>query len=94
MGKDALSNRFAFAEFRDAATANLTVDNAFATEEMRSLASALKGLGSKDIVSITAPITGLGKSATGTQIDVVNVSRMALLSIALRTDKMATFPTK
>src|SRR5665647_1177966 len=94
LGKDALSNRFAFAEFRDAATANLTVDNAFATEEMRSLASALKGLGSKDIVSITAPVTGLGKSATGTQIDVVDVSRMALLSIALRTDKMATFPTK
>jgi hypothetical protein len=51
-------------------------------------------LGSKDIVSITAPITGLGKSATGTQIDVVNISRMALLSIALRTDKMASFPTK
>ncbi len=93
LGRDALSNRFAFAEFRDAATANLTVDNAFTAEEMRSLASALKGLGSKDIVSITAPITGLGKSATGTQIDVVNVARMALLSIALRTDNMASFPT-
>ena len=94
LGKDALSNRIAFAEFRDAATANLTVDNAFVPEDMRSLASALKGLGSQDIVSITAPVTGLGKSATGTQIDVVNISRMALLSIALRTDKMASFPTR
>jgi len=94
LGKDALNNRIAFAEFTDAATANLTVDNAFVPEEMRSLASALKGLGSKDIGSITAPITGLGKSATGTRIDVVNISRMALLSIALRTDKMASFPTK
>lgn len=93
LSKDALSNRFAFAEFRDAATANLTVDNAFVPEDMRSLASALKGLGSNNIVSITAPVTGLGKSATGTQIDVVNVSRMALLSIALRTDNMASFPT-
>jgi LCP family protein required for cell wall assembly len=91
LGKNALSNRFALAEFKDAATANLTVDNAFTTEEMRSLASALSGLGSKHIVSITAPATGLGKSATGTQIDVLNVSRMALLSIALRTDNMASF---
>jgi len=93
LGKDALNNRIAFAEFTDAATANLTVDNAFVPEEMRSLASALKGLGSKDIGSITAPVTGFGKSATGTQVDVVNISRMALLSIALRTDNMASFPT-
>lgn len=93
LGKDALSNRFALAEFRIAATANLTVDNAFTAEQMRSLASALKGLGSKDIVSITAPISRLGKSAAGTQIDVVNVARMALLSIALRTDTMASVPT-
>ena len=92
LSKDALRNRFALAEFKAAATANLTVDNAFTTEEMRSLASALSGLGSKDIVSITAPTTGLGKSATGTQIDVVNVSRMARLSIAIRTDTMASFP--
>ena len=93
LSKDALTNRIAFAEFRDAATANLTVDNAFVTEDMSSLASALKGLGSKDIATITAPITGLGKSATGTRIDVVNTSRMALLSIALRSDNMASFPT-
>ncbi|NMM24615.1 MAG: LytR family transcriptional regulator [Phycicoccus sp.] len=93
LAKDALSNRYALAEFKVAATANLTVDNAFTAEQMRSLASALKGLGSKDIVSITAPVTGLGKSATGAQVDVVNVSRMALLSIALRTDTMASFPT-
>lgn len=92
LSKDALSNRITFAEFRGAATANLTVDNAFAAEDMRSLASALKGLGSNDIVPITAPIAGLGKSATGTQVDVVNTSRMALLSTALRTDSMAGFP--
>lgn len=93
LAKDALSNRFALAEFKAVATANLTVDNAFTAEQMLSLGSDLKGLGSKDVVSITAPISGLGKSATGTQIDVVNISRMALLSIALRTDNMATFPT-
>ena len=92
LSKDALSNRITFAEFRDAATTNLTVDNAFAGEDMRSLASALKGLGSNDIVPITAPIAGLGKSATGTPVHVVNVSRMALLSTALRTDSMAGFP--
>ncbi len=94
LSKDALSNRIAFVEFRDAATANLTVDNDFPREDMRSLASALSGLASKDIVPITAPITGLGKSLTGTQIDVLNVSRMALLSIALRTDNMASFPVR
>lgn len=93
LAKDALSNRFAFAQFRDAATANLTVDNAFTADELRSLASALKGLESKDIVSITAPISGFGESATGTQIDVVDAARMALLSIALRTDDMAGVPT-
>lgn len=89
LAKDALSNRYALAEFKSEATANLIADNAFVPEDMRSLASALKGLGSKDIATIMAPITGRGKSAKGTQIDLVNVPEMTQLSIALRTDYMA-----
>ena len=44
----------------DAGTLNLTVDNAFSVADMGSAAFSISGLPSKDIVFITAPITGFG----------------------------------
>lgn len=91
---DTLSHRIQFAEFMDVATHTVTVDNAFSMEEMRSLTSALKGLVGKNVGSITAPVTAFGKSPTGASIDLVNVSRMAQLSIALKRDDTASFPLR
>jgi polyisoprenyl-teichoic acid--peptidoglycan teichoic acid transferase len=90
---DTLANRIRSAEFMEVVVHGLTVDNAFSSDEMRSLTTSLKGLVAKNVVSITAPITGFGKSPKGA-VDVVNAPRMALLSIALKRDDMAGFPLR
>jgi hypothetical protein len=50
----------------------------------------MRDLRSKDIVFITAPITGFGRSPKGASIDIVDDAKMAQLSIALRTDDMSS----
>ena len=76
----------------DVAAHNLTVDNTFSVAEMRSLTSGLRVLDGKNIVSITAPIKGLVKDPKGAPVDLVNAPRMAVLSIELKRDDMASFP--
>jgi LCP family protein required for cell wall assembly len=89
---DILTNPIQFAEFMDVAAHNLTVDKAFSVAGMRTLTSVLRDLDSKNIVSITAPISGLAKDAKGASVDLVNAPRMTRLSIALKRDDMASFP--
>jgi LCP family protein required for cell wall assembly len=89
---DTLRNPVRFAEFMDVAAHTLTVDEAFSVAEMRSLTAGLGALHSKDIVPITAPVRGLGKDPQGARVDLVNTSRMALLSSSLRRDQMASYP--
>lgn len=88
------TNPIVLAELRVAVTPDLTLDNSLSIKEMRSRTSALQGLGSKDIVSITAPISKVLTSPKGTSIDIVNVSRMALLSTSLRRDDMGGVPLR
>jgi LCP family protein required for cell wall assembly len=85
-----LANPARFADFVGAGARNLTVDNALSVSDMRSQALELRGLGRKDIVFLTAPITGFGTSPRGASIDIVDEARMALLSAALRSDTMST----
>jgi LCP family protein required for cell wall assembly len=89
---DALANPIEFAGFMDVAAHNLTVDNTFSVAEMRSLTSGLRVLDGKNIVSITAPIKALVKDPKGAPVDLANAPRMAVLSIALKRDDMASFP--
>ena len=89
LSKQTLTNPVRFADFVDAGTRNLTVDNAFSVADMRSQALAMRGLRSKDIVFITAPITGFGTSPQGASIDIVDDALMARLSFALRSDDMS-----
>ena len=86
-----LSNPVRFADFVDAGTRNLTVDNAFSIADMRSQALAMRDVRSKDIVFITAPITGFGTSPVGGSIDIVDTAKMMQLSSGLKSDNMSSY---
>jgi LCP family protein required for cell wall assembly len=88
LSKETLTSPVRFATFVGAGARNLTVDNAFSVSEMRSQALQLKDLRSKDIVFLTAPITGFGVSPHGASIDIVDEKLMVRLSAAVRSDKM------
>jgi LCP family protein required for cell wall assembly len=92
LSRETLTNPVRFAELVDAATRNLTVDNAFSVADIYSQALAMRDLRSKDIVFITAPITGFGRSPQGASIDIVDDAKMAELSAALRRDDMSSIP--
>jgi LCP family protein required for cell wall assembly len=92
LSKETLTNPVRFAQLVDAATRNVTVDNAFSVADIYSQALAMRDLRSKDIVFITAPITGFGSSPQGASIDIVDDAKMAQLSIALRSDDMSSIP--
>lgn len=91
LSKQTLSNPVRFAELVDAGSRNLTVDNAFSIADMRSQALSMRDVRAKDIVFITAPITGFGTSPVGGSIDIVDKARMAQLSTGLRSDDLSGF---
>jgi LCP family protein required for cell wall assembly len=86
-----LTNPVRFAQLVEAGTSNLRVDNAFSVADMRSQALAMRNLRGKDIVFITAPISGFGTSPVGGSIDIVDEARLAQLSLALKNDDMSTY---
>ena len=91
LSRENLTNPVRFAELVSAGTSNLTVDDAFSIADMRSEALAMRDVRSKDIVFITAPITGFGRSPVGGSIDIVDTAKMAQLSIGLRSDDMSSY---
>ena len=91
LSKDVLGNPIRLAEFVDAGTSNLTVDQDFSTGDMRSEALAMRNLRGKDIAFITAPFTGYGTSPVGGSIDILDEPGMAALGEALQNDAMDTY---
>jgi len=87
-----LTNPGRFADFVGAGARNLTLDNAFTLTDLRRQALELRGLRGSDIVVITAPMTGFGTSPRGASIDILDEPGMALLSAALRSDKLTGIP--
>jgi LCP family protein required for cell wall assembly len=86
---DVITNPFKVAQFTEAATSNLVVDEGMTTGFMRDQAFALRGIRSEDVVFITAPFTGYGWSADGQSIDVVDQPGMEALGTAIRQDRLA-----
>ena len=91
LSKDVLGNPIKLAQFVDAGTSNLTVDEDFSTGDMRSEAVAMRNLRGKDIAFITAPFTGYGTSPVGGSIDILDEPGMAALGEALQNDAMDTY---
>jgi LCP family protein required for cell wall assembly len=90
LSKETLTNPVRFAALVDAAARNLTLDNTFSIADVYSQAVAMRSLRSEDIMFITAPITGFGRSPQGASIDIVDEAKMAQLSAALRSDDMSS----
>jgi len=90
LSKQTLTNPIRFAALVNAIARNLTLDNALSIADIYSQALAMKDLRSEDIVFITAPITGTGRSPQGASVDFVDYTKMAQLSSALRTDDMSS----
>lgn len=91
LSKDVLGNPVKLAEFVDAGTSNLTVDEGFSTGNMRSEAVSMRNLRGKDIAFVTAPFTGYGTSPAGASIDILDVQGMETLGEALQNDAMDTY---
>jgi len=88
---EVITNPLKIAEFTDAATKNLIVDNAMTTSFMREEAFALRNVRSGDVVFITAPYTGFGWSADGQSIDIVDEAGMADLGDAIRRSTLGDY---
>jgi len=91
LSRDTVTNPVRLAQLVDASTKYLTLDASFPIGDVRSQLFGLRDVGTHDVVFITAPFTGFGTSPAGASIDVVNTTRMAQLSRALRDDDMASY---
>lgn len=91
LSKSVLTNPVRLAQFVEAGTANLTVDDAFTVSKMRSEALSLRNLRGSDIAFVTAPFTGFGTSPAGASIDIVDEPGMQALGEALQNDAMGTY---
>jgi len=91
LSKDVLANPLKLAQFVDAATSNLTVDDGFSVADLRSEAISMRNLRGKDIAFVTAPFTGFGTSPSGASIDLVDEDGMKALGQALRSDAMGRY---
>ncbi len=83
-----ITNPVRIANFTNAATRNLTVDQNLSLSDMRDYAFELKDIRANDVVFATAPFTGFGMDPTAGSIDIVDTKKMKLLGEALRTDTM------
>jgi LCP family protein required for cell wall assembly len=94
LSADVLTNPIRLAQFVDAGTKNLTVDNGFSIADMRSEAFSMRNLRGRDVTFVTAPFTGFGTSPIGASIDIVDQPGMQQLGEALQQDNMAGYQDK
>ena len=91
LSAEVITNPIRLAQFVDAATQNLVVDQNLDLNEMRKLAFSMTGLRGDDVMFITAPFTGFGTAPDGGSIEVVDDAAMERLGNAIRTDTMETY---
>ncbi|MGA8047037.1 MAG: LCP family protein [Dermatophilaceae bacterium] len=91
LSRDVITNPVRLAQFVDAATQNLVVDEGLDLNEMRKLAFSMTGLRGDDVVFITAPFSGFGTAPDGGSIEIVDEPAMEQLGNAIRTDAMETY---
>lgn len=91
LSREVVTNPVRLAQFVDAATSNLVVDENLDLNEMRKLAFSMTGIRGSDVVFITAPFTGFGTAPNGGSIEIVDEAAMERLGNALRTDTMETY---
>lgn len=91
VSREVLTNPIKLAEFVDAATSNLVVDEKLDMGTIRAEAFGLRGIRGGDVVFITAPFSGFGTSPAGGSIEIVDDAKMKALGDAIRTDTLDTY---
>ena len=86
--RETITNPVKIAQFTDAATKNLVVDQNLSVGDMRDYAFGLRGIRGNDVVFATAPFSGYAMDPVAGSIDVVDEDKMKLLGSALRHDRM------
>jgi LCP family protein required for cell wall assembly len=88
MSSGTLTNPIRLANVLRAVTSNLTVDDGFSTADMRSLALQLRGIGSKGVTFMTAPLKKdpYGTSPDGQSIVLLDKREGAALWRSMRMD--------
>lgn len=88
LSAETLTNPSRLAQFVDTATTNLVTDEALTVSRAQDLAVSMRHLRGADIVSITAPWTGIGMDDWAGSIVLMNDDLMAELASHLRHDTM------
>lgn len=88
-----ISDPATFTTFMGNVAKHLTVDNELSDGEIRRTALSLR-LSAQDIELLQAPISGFGTSRDGQSIDVVDTTKLAELSTALKKDKLSEYLKK
>lgn len=91
LSPDTLTNPVKLANFVDAATTNLTVDDDLDMGEMRSLALEMRDVRSEDINFITAPWSGIGSSSYAGSIVNPALEQLDVLKEHLQNDSMEDY---
>ena len=88
---DTLANPFTLNSTLRAVVGNLTVDDAFDTDEMRELALSLRSLRTGDITFLTAPFGDFGTTAAGASIVRLDQAQADMLWRATADDEIAGY---
>ena len=91
LSRGTLTDPAKFSRVVDAGTRYLTVDGALTTKLLRSIALSLRGLRGDDVVFVTAPVAGFGRTEAGASIVRLDTAKLSELSGALRQDHMADY---
>jgi anionic cell wall polymer biosynthesis LytR-Cps2A-Psr (LCP) family protein len=94
LNRGTLSNPVKLSRALDAATKNLTVDDALTTGKLRSLGVSLRGVRGNDVTFVTAPVASSGHTSTGMSISRLDGTKLSQLSTALRQDTMSSYQPK
>ncbi|WP_051480581.1 LCP family protein [Cellulomonas sp. KRMCY2] len=77
--------------FLDTATRSVAVDEGFSVQEMLGIGNRVKGLASADVQFFTVPIEGIGTSADGQSIVLLDEAPFDTLMAAVRDDALAGY---
>jgi len=92
LDRGVLASPTALTEFLLVASRSVAVDEGFSLDVMRDLAIGLRSVGAEDLVFITGPVTGTGRSPDGSQSVVfLDEARFRTLMEAVAEDRVGAY---
>lgn len=94
LSRGVLTNPSKFDDLANALADSVVVDETLTTDRMRDIVRGMRVTSANDIISLQAPISGLGWSKDGQSIVLLDKTHLAEMSEAMKTDTMAQFWAK